>query len=237
MPNRILRDWTNSNRVNQVSANAERFFTRLMMKADDYGRFYADTRLLKANLFPLKLETIREADISRWLSELENTVNEEGEKAGMIVLYEVAGKKYLQIDEFGQRLDKAKAKFPDPPIRNESMSEKKRTESEKKGSGAHDSLEVFDLSYFEKQGHKWEIHEPLKAKLNEFLVYRQKSHNAPIKSYQSVEAILRAFSEKSKSPEESAAMIEYTFEKQAKNIIYEHRKVFSNTSSKTYKKL
>lgn len=106
MPNRMLRDWTQSDKVDQLSCQAERFFTRLIMKVDDYGCFYADTRLLKANLFPLKIDKIREADISRWTAECQ--------KAGLIVLYLAVNKKYLQILDFKQRLDKAKAKFPLP---------------------------------------------------------------------------------------------------------------------------
>lgn len=102
----MLRDWTNSDKVNSLSANAERFFIRLIMKADDHGAFYADARLLKANLFPLLLENTREADISRWMVECQ--------KAGLIVLYECADKKYLQIVDFRQRLDKARSKFPLP---------------------------------------------------------------------------------------------------------------------------
>lgn len=106
MPNRILRDWTGSDKVNGLTIHAERFFTRLIMKVDDYGCFYADTRLLKANLYPLLLDSIREADLLRWLAECQ--------KAGLIVLYENEGKKYLQIIDFRQRLDKARSKYPLP---------------------------------------------------------------------------------------------------------------------------
>ena len=53
MPSRILRDWTDSLRFDGLSAEAERLFTRLIMKADDYGRFHADPRLLRAGCFPL----------------------------------------------------------------------------------------------------------------------------------------------------------------------------------------
>lgn len=113
MPNRMLRDWTQSDKIDQVSCEAERFFVRLIMKVDDYGCFYADTRLLKANLFPLKLDKIREADMLRWMAECQ--------KAGLIVLYEVDQKKYMQIIEFRQRLDKAKAKFPLPLNSNEPL--------------------------------------------------------------------------------------------------------------------
>lgn len=106
MPNRILRDWTLSDKIDSLSVNSERFFTRLIMKADDYGCFNADPRILKANLFPLKLDSIREADIIRWMTECH--------KADTIVLYEVSNKKYLQIKDFRQRLDKAKNKYPLP---------------------------------------------------------------------------------------------------------------------------
>lgn len=106
MPNRMLRDWTGSDKVNSLSVHAERFFTRLIMKVDDYGCFYADTRLLKANLFPLLLDDIREADISRWKAECQ--------KAGLIALYAESGKEYVIIKDFRQRLDRAKSKFPLP---------------------------------------------------------------------------------------------------------------------------
>lgn len=128
MPNRMLRDWTDSYRVDQLSWQAEVFFARLIMKADDYGRLPADTALIKANLFPRRLDTVREADISRWIDELISTINELEEKAGLIVLYQVRGRKYLQIEDFGQRLDKAKAKYPAPPISTDSMSESEREE-------------------------------------------------------------------------------------------------------------
>lgn len=106
MPNRMLRDWTMSEKVNILPVQAERFFTRLIMKVDDHGCFHGDTRILKANLFPLLLDTIREADITRWMAECQ--------KAGLIVLYEAEGKKYLQILDFRQRLDRARSKFPLP---------------------------------------------------------------------------------------------------------------------------
>ena len=106
MGNRMLRDWTDSDKINKVSVHAERFFTRLIMKADDYGCFHANPSLLKANLFPLLLDSIREADLIRWMAECQ--------KAGLIVLYESKSKKYLQILDFRQRLDKARAKFPFP---------------------------------------------------------------------------------------------------------------------------
>ena len=52
MPNRILRDWTDSEPVNSLSVHAERLFVRLIMKADDYGRLTDHPKLLRAMLFP-----------------------------------------------------------------------------------------------------------------------------------------------------------------------------------------
>lgn len=104
MPNRIIRDWTMSDKMNSISVHSERFFVRLIMKADDYGYFYADPRVLKASLFPLLLDQIREADISRWTTECQ--------KAGLIVLYKNEGKTYIEIKDFKQRLRQMVSKFP-----------------------------------------------------------------------------------------------------------------------------
>jgi hypothetical protein len=105
MPNRILRDWTDSFLIDNLDVNSERFFVRLIMKVDDYGRFYSDTRLLKSNLFPLKTD-IRETDISRWLTACE--------KSGLITVYNIANKSYLQIENFKQQLRQKTEKFPSP---------------------------------------------------------------------------------------------------------------------------
>lgn len=106
MPIRMLRDWTDSEKMNTLSVHAERFFVRLIMIVDDFGCYYANTSLLKAKCFPLLLDEVREADITRWMDECY--------QAGLIVLYESSNKKYLQIVEFNQRMDKARAKYPLP---------------------------------------------------------------------------------------------------------------------------
>lgn len=105
MPNRILRDWTDSFTMDDLDVHSERFFVRLIMKVDDYGRFSADVRLLKSNLFPLKSD-IRDSDISRWITACE--------KAGLITVYKVASKSYLQIENFKQQLRQKTTKYPSP---------------------------------------------------------------------------------------------------------------------------
>lgn len=109
MPNRILRDWTDSEKIDSLTMQGERFFTRLIMKADDYGRYSANIKILKSTLFPLKTD-IRETDISRWLTECE--------KSDLIVLYCVASRDYLQIKNFKQTLRQKNEKYPAPDHEN-----------------------------------------------------------------------------------------------------------------------
>lgn len=105
MPNRVIRDWTDSERVDILSFQAEVLLLRLMMKADDYGSYHANPKLINSFCFPLK--NIRETDISRWLQELVS--------AGLIALYTAENKPFLQIINFGQRLRQMKPKFPQIP--------------------------------------------------------------------------------------------------------------------------
>ena len=64
MPNRILRDWTQSENVNNISESSEVFFTRLIMKADDFGCIYGNVKLLRAGLYPLKHITDEQIEFS-----------------------------------------------------------------------------------------------------------------------------------------------------------------------------
>lgn len=102
MPTRMIRDWTDSTRFERLSAEAERLFVRLIMKADDYGRFHGDPRLVKAACFPL-LEVLPQA-IDAWTRELC--------AAGLLVDYSARGVKLLAIVNFSQRLKQSRAKFP-----------------------------------------------------------------------------------------------------------------------------
>lgn len=107
MPNRVIREGIlTSEPVNSLSWAAECFFMRLMLKADDFGRFDARESILRASLYPLKISQVREADITRWTAECQ--------KAGLIALYEIEGKRYLEIPKFDQRLRAKTSKWPTP---------------------------------------------------------------------------------------------------------------------------
>jgi hypothetical protein len=129
MPNRILRDWTDSETIDTLDVNAERFFTRLIMKVDDFGRYYSNVKLLRSTLYPLKSE-IRDTDIARWLTACET--------AGLIAVYVIGSKGYLQINNFRQTLRQKTEKYPPPAIATQTHSnsiadvtpERKRNEVE-----------------------------------------------------------------------------------------------------------
>ena len=129
MANRILRDWTFSENVDSLSYESEVFFTRLIMKADDYGKFHGSEKLLKAALFPLR--NVSSNQLQKMISECV--------KSGIIITYTIDSKQYIQILNFGQRLRVMSSKFPDCPtndsgvLTNDSgvpLERKKETEDE-----------------------------------------------------------------------------------------------------------
>ena len=71
MPNRIIKDSINeSDGLSNCSFFAVDLYKRLICYADDYGRFNADTIIMRARLYPRELEEISEEDIIDGLSEL-----------------------------------------------------------------------------------------------------------------------------------------------------------------------
>lgn len=111
MPNRILRDWTDSERVSGLSVYAERFFIRLIMKVDDFGRCSANPKLLRSLLFPLLIDSVCEADVRQWIGECA------ADDKQLIVIYSVNDKEFLQIENFKQVLRQKREKYPPPPNR------------------------------------------------------------------------------------------------------------------------
>lgn len=113
MPNRYLREsFTESERVNSVTMQAELFWLHLLVNVDDFGRCEANPELLRARLFPLRLETIRKASVSGWIAECES--------AQLVRRYEIAGKQYLQMERW-EKGRAEKSKYPDPPLAGENI--------------------------------------------------------------------------------------------------------------------
>lgn len=107
MPNRILRDnILTSEPVASLDWAAEVFYRRLHSVVDDYGRYEAGHQLLRAKCYPLQTDSVRVADIARWMAACQ--------KSGLILVYGANGKQYLEVCKFGQQT-RTPSKFPPPP--------------------------------------------------------------------------------------------------------------------------
>lgn len=106
MPTRVIRDGIlTSEAVADLSMGAELFYRCLMSVVDDHGLYEANPRILRAKCFPLR-ENVTSAMVAEWLAECSQK---------LLLVYEVGGKQYLRINNFGQTYHKSKPKFPPPP--------------------------------------------------------------------------------------------------------------------------
>jgi hypothetical protein len=107
MPTRLIREGIlTSTRVNALDDAAEVFFRRLLSVVDDFGRCEAHAALLRASLYPLKLDRVSEGRIEKLLTTVA--------AAGLIDIYEVKslpGKRFLQVLNFRQQT-RSKSKHP-----------------------------------------------------------------------------------------------------------------------------
>lgn len=114
MPDRILRDLTDSEAFNAVSWHAQSLYIRILNKVDDYGCYIADVKRLRPFLYPLLLDKVRETDLSRWIDELASRQSDD--TPGLIRLYAVDGRRFLEVSKWAkQRLRAKKRKYPAPP--------------------------------------------------------------------------------------------------------------------------
>lgn len=108
MPNRIIREGIlTSERVDALPSWAsEVFYRRLHSVVDDFGRYYANSSLLRAACYPLKIDKVSNADIEKWLADCAT--------AALVSTYDSGGKRYLQLLDFRQQERAKQSKFPHP---------------------------------------------------------------------------------------------------------------------------
>ena len=109
MPNRIIKESIcTSENIESLEPMEEIFFYRLMVQCDDYGRMDGRTTILRAKCFPLKVNKIKDKDISKWLATL---IEQE-----LVLLYIVDDKYYLQMATWDkhQQVRAKRSKFPAP---------------------------------------------------------------------------------------------------------------------------
>lgn len=111
MPSRIIKESIRtSDTLADVSAEAERLFWRIVVSADDFGRFEARPGIILGQSLSAFVERGLTTDqVSKWLDELE--------RFGLIIRYTVDGKEYLMLTKWDKHQQKrAKtSKFPQPP--------------------------------------------------------------------------------------------------------------------------
>lgn len=109
MPDRIIKDSIKrSKTISDLTWFEEVCFYRLIVTADDYGRFYRDPQLLKNELFPrVSEENLPIEDIENAFKKLE--------KVRLITSYRVKDETYLQVVTWKdhQRTRAKKSKYPD----------------------------------------------------------------------------------------------------------------------------
>ena len=116
MPNRILRDdILRSDRLEMVSGDAESFYFRLMVCADDLGRFEAHGATLAQKCFPKRIPPVtRMASFAEFISNVDGLLKELVE-AKLVFLYDVGNERFGVFYKWRQRLRIMRKKYPDPP--------------------------------------------------------------------------------------------------------------------------
>ncbi len=110
MPTRIIRpEIITSDTVDKLTWQQEVFYRRLLSVADDYGLYDARVSVMRAALFPLRLDRVSDRDVQGCHDRLV--------ELGMVKVYTVEGRIYGQIAKFGQQY-KSEPKFPIPPWAN-----------------------------------------------------------------------------------------------------------------------
>jgi len=99
-----------SENLNSLEPEAEIFLYRLIVTCDDYGIFFANTSILRAKCFPLRIDKIKDKDVDKWLKALVS--------ANLIFIYEYEGREYLKLSkwESHQQVRATKSKYPTPDM-------------------------------------------------------------------------------------------------------------------------
>lgn len=108
MPNRIVREGIlSSPKVNRLGWGEEVFYRRLLSVVDDFGRFHADTGMLRAACYPRLLNKVSDSDVGKWLTACV--------EAALVRVYPAQdGERYLEVLKFEQQIRAKKSKFPEP---------------------------------------------------------------------------------------------------------------------------
>jgi hypothetical protein len=106
MPTRYLKPGIrDSELIEQLTPAAETLFYRLIVTVDDFGRADARPAMIKAHCFPIK-DQVDANDCAVMLTELADV--------GLVAVYVVEGKPYLQMQKWDNNPRAKESKFPAP---------------------------------------------------------------------------------------------------------------------------
>jgi hypothetical protein len=111
MPSRMLHEAIcTSKKLASVSFEAEALYYRLLVKADDYGRYFATPKIIENACFTAGKPSQIKAD--KCLKELA--------EQGLVIVYKSSDEPYLYITgwETRQRIRNSTSKFPAPPVQD-----------------------------------------------------------------------------------------------------------------------
>ena len=108
MPTRYLKPGIrDSDRINSVTdPDAEITYYRILVSVDDFGRMDARPEMVKAACYPIRARATADKCM-QWLQDLD--------ESGLIILYEVDGKHYLQVAKWDNKPRSSQSKFPPQP--------------------------------------------------------------------------------------------------------------------------
>lgn len=115
MPNRIIKESVcTSAEIDALTPEEECTFYRVIVNCDDYGRMEAEPKILRAKLYPNRIDQITDQDMERWITTLA-TPRKEG-ATPLIYLYQANNRRYLQMTKWEehQRIRAKRSKHPDP---------------------------------------------------------------------------------------------------------------------------
>lgn len=105
LPTRYLKPGIrDSDAIDRLTPLAETLFYRLLVTVDDFGRFDARPSMIKSQCFPVK-ESVTPDKCQKLMQELVDT--------GLMILYAVDGKQYLQLTKWDNKPRATASLYPD----------------------------------------------------------------------------------------------------------------------------
>jgi len=173
---RMLRkDIANSEKLGLCSDKARVLYFMLLPHLDVRGRLYANPKIIKGQYTTMLNYSV--STIQRCLEELHKVRGKEVNGAGLVVLYTVAGKQYLQYTRFEdfQSLKperEAKSKIPDPTPAN--SCELLRTPLKlSKDKLSKDNYSVIFLDFWKRYPSRWIQESDRRVKVGKYLAWEQ----------------------------------------------------------------